>query len=99
MTTIQEPTDQTGQKTAQNPDAKAGNVICPRCHNHWGGMNTCHCAGCHETFTGITAFDAHRKAGTCNDPTTVGLELNDRAYPCWGHPSDPTKPNHWETHA
>jgi len=33
---------------------------CDGCHQRWGGYNTAHCCGCHETFTGITAFDAHR---------------------------------------
>lgn len=70
---------------------------CKQCGKSWGGMNTCHCTGCHLTFTGITAFDAHRKGGICNLPESVGLEINDRAYECFGYPSDPSKPNHWAT--
>lgn len=87
--------DQTPENDAQNPDHKAGIVICPRCRKHWGGMNTCHCSGCHETFAGITAFDAHRRGGQCLPPMTCGLRLNDRAYECYGQPTDPAKPNHW----
>lgn len=37
-----------------------GATECPRCNAWWTGLNTAHCAACHETFTGITAFDAHR---------------------------------------
>ncbi len=36
------------------------NFECPRCHTTWGGANTAHCSGCCTTFTGLTAFDAHR---------------------------------------
>jgi len=59
-------------------------------------------AMCHATFTGISAFDAHRigqheptgKPGRnvipgprrCADPTTVGLIDAGRGYPCWGFP-------------
>ncbi|MBO0676878.1 hypothetical protein JRC04_05335 [Mycolicibacterium sp. S2-37] len=31
-----------------------------RCGAEWAGFNTGHCAACHQTFTGITAFDLHR---------------------------------------
>lgn len=35
---------------------------CGQCDARWTGQNTAHCMaqGCHQTFTGITAFDAHR---------------------------------------
>ena len=45
---------------AQISTRKAGMHTCPRCPNHWGGLKTAHCAACHETFTGLTAFDKHR---------------------------------------
>lgn len=32
-----------------------------------------HCAGCHYTFTGITAFDSHRKDFTCRHPSTIKM--------------------------
>lgn len=51
-------------------------------------MNTGHCMACHTTFTGITAFDAHRRGGTCHAPVSVGLVLTKRAYPCYGYPAD-----------
>ena len=76
---------------------------CGRCDNRWGGLNTAHCGArnCHQTFTGIVAFDKHRAgshaAGTrhCVDPATLRdkhgqpvLVDAGRGYPCWGLPSD-----------
>ncbi|MFC8182425.1 hypothetical protein ACFULT_26435 [Rhodococcus sp. NPDC057297] len=87
--------DRNPENDAQISTGKAGMAICPRCQKRWGGMNTCHCTGCHTTFSGITAFDAHRRGGICSPPMIVGLRLTDRAYECYGHPADPDKPNHW----
>ena len=87
--------DQTPENAARISTHKAGMSTCPRCRKQWGGMNTCHCGGCHFTFTGITAFDAHRRGSICNSPIGIGLEPNDRAYECYGYPADPEKPNHW----
>ncbi|MDH6282882.1 hypothetical protein [Prescottella agglutinans] len=61
---------------------------CPRCKAEWGGMNTGHCTGCHTTFSGITAFDAHRRAYRCLTPEAAGLTLTNRNYPCYGYPGD-----------
>lgn len=61
---------------------------CPRCEAKWGGMNTAHCCACHLTFTGITAFDAHRKGGHCLSPKAAGLVKTGRDYPCYGFPTD-----------
>ena len=45
---------------------------CPTCHHTIpAGQSPCHCAGCHETFIGLTAFDHHRSAFTCHDPATI----------------------------
>nr|WP_296764137.1 hypothetical protein [Rhodococcus sp. (in: high G+C Gram-positive bacteria)] len=68
------------------PQGKYG---CEKCGAIWGGANTCHCAGCHLTFVGITAFDKHRSNeysryphGLCKSPADAGLEqAPDRAYP------------------
>lgn len=40
------------------------------CGNSWKqrGNRTGHCSGCHETFEGLSLFDAHRKGGVCADP-------------------------------
>ena len=94
--TTQLPTE--GEKVAQISTATAGTHGCTRCTNRWGGLNTAHCAACHETFTGLTAFDAHRTGSHakstrhCANPTDVGLVNAGRAYPCWGFPSDG---KHW----
>jgi hypothetical protein len=86
-----------------------GTGIC-HCGARWTGYRIAHCGGdggCHATFTGITAFDAHRigqhdPAGRpghkvapgprrCIDPASVGLVDAGRAYPCWGWPGEPTR--------
>lgn len=60
------------------------------------GGNACHCGGCGETFTGITAFDAHRVNrrhgdAMCADPADVGLILRTRPTgTIWGFPGDNT---------
>lgn len=40
------------------------------CGKSWRqrGNRTGHCSGCHETFEGLSLFDAHRKGGVCADP-------------------------------
>lgn len=32
-----------------------------------------HCARCHRTFSGVTAFDRHQTSGGCQDPAERGL--------------------------
>lgn len=32
-----------------------------------------HCTVCHQTYSGIWAFDRHRKDGWCLDPKTLKL--------------------------
>jgi hypothetical protein len=65
---------------------------CSKCAVRWNGYDTAHCAACHETFTGISAFDAHRaglhgRKRYCLLPDYIGLVDANRAYPCWGIPS------------
>jgi hypothetical protein len=65
-----------------------------RCGRRWSGNITAHCAGCCETFSGVSTFDQHRDgkpgdhrypAGQCYYPGDAGLVLlADRAYRCWG---------------
>jgi hypothetical protein len=58
-----------------------------RCGDRWAGSQTCHCPTCHRTFSGVTHFDRHRRAGECLDPAGIGLSLIEgRAYECWGEP-------------
>ena len=69
---------------------------CPRCPSRWGGLLTAHCAACHLTFTGITAFDKHREGSHitgryCITPEAAGLVLSSRAYPCYGMPGPETE--------
>jgi hypothetical protein len=50
---------------------------CGGCDATWGGTSPCHCAvpGCHQTFVGVSLFDAHRsqygERGSCTHPTEV----------------------------
>lgn len=64
-------------------------TVCSRCDAWWGGLNTSHCSACHQTFTGLSAFDKHRTGSHANStrhcvaPESVGLVDAGRAYPCW----------------
>lgn len=59
------------------------------CGQEWSGTRACHCGGCHETFSGVHLFDAHRSLtgehGSCRDPRTLGggVELRDGV---WSYP-------------
>jgi hypothetical protein len=59
------------------------------CGKEWAGARAAHCGGCHETFSGVTLFDAHRSLkggehGSCADPATMaGVELRDGV---WSYP-------------
>lgn len=46
-------------KVAQIPAAKAA-IGCGGCSSRWNGLETSHCAACHRTFIGETAFNKHR---------------------------------------
>jgi hypothetical protein len=57
-------------------------ATCPRGDTTWTGHRPCHCGSCHETFSGIRLFDAHRHHrgdhGGCLDPATLpGMERRD----------------------
>ena len=67
---------------------------CAKCPARWSGHLTAHCAACHQTFTGLGAFDRHRDGSHtsrqgrfCLTPGKAGLVLADRLYPCWGLPN------------
>lgn len=49
------------------------NAIVHGCGAWWTGTERSHCGGCHLTFSSLSAFDAHRKGMTCNEPASVGL--------------------------
>ncbi len=62
---------------------------CGGCANRWDGNATSHCGACHVTTSSPSAFDRHRRNGTCQAPATVGLvELGRAGYTVWGSPSD-----------
>ena len=51
----------------------------------------CHCGACHQTFTGLSLFDAHQDVDhartppiVCRDPASQGLAQSDRGT--WGTP-------------
>jgi hypothetical protein len=46
----------------------------------------CECGGCGRVFTGLTAFDRHRRNFRCVDPASVGLEQKPNGI--WGWPPD-----------
>lgn len=58
-----------------------------RCPALPGGGRRSHCAGCHETFTSVSAFDRHQTldgAGSvCHDPATRGLVRRDGGLWAW----------------
>lgn len=57
-----------------------------------------HCSACHHTFSGITAFDRHRRAGACLSPLTIGLHADRRGV--WRHPGpDDTQRSAWPQRA
>ena len=78
-------------------------VHCPKCRLGWGGLNTAHCTACHQTFTGISAFDKHRTGSHAKDtryclgPLTIGLVDAGREYPCWGFPGRDEVPDLWKS--
>jgi hypothetical protein len=63
-----------------------------RCGARWSGYNTSHCAKCHNTFTGLDSFDAHKPITGCLDPASIGMVLAEgRAYEAWRFPEkEPT---------
>lgn len=67
---------------------KSSTAASCHCGAQWGGARTAHCGSCHETFTGIAMFDAHRRMvgehNECRSPADVGLVDAGRPYSCWG---------------
>lgn len=70
---------------------------CGGCDARWTALTLAHCAACHLTFTGITAFDSHRRDGACRTPAEAGLILSYRFTPtvAYGHPSRESNSNWW----
>jgi hypothetical protein len=81
-----------------------------RCGASWPGTRISHCSSCHETFSSVSTFDAHRRAvdprasqyvGRCLDPRDAGLSavaLRPEAGTgilVWRAPSG-ERPKHWK---
>lgn len=55
-------------------------------------VTRCHCGGCHQTFSGVSAFDKHQTFSegggiTCHDLAVRGLVLREQAgFLVWGWP-------------
>jgi hypothetical protein len=78
-------------------------ITCAACGRRWTGRAPCHCSGCHQTFTGITAFDMHRTGSHvtgrwCADPGTVVspttgehllVAVTKQYWDGWGRPGEP----------
>ena len=67
-------------------------IGCSGCGTRWSGLNTCHCGGCHETFTSVGAFDRHRRGGKCLDPAEIGLVPANKPWTGWSWPGTWTGP-------
>lgn len=57
-------------------------ATCSGCPERWTGRSVAHCAACHRTFSGVSAFDRHRSVrgdhGACVDPADIpGIEHRD----------------------
>ena len=73
-----------GHKAARTlPRKQEPPLTCSGCSHTWTGTSRCHCASCHATFTGISAFDEHRRGGRCQHPESAGLVHGTHGY--WGY--------------
>lgn len=61
------------------------------CGKSWGGTRAEHCTVCHETFSGATSGDKHRRNGACLDPTEIGLHLDGKGVWRFPAPEDEIK--------
>lgn len=63
-------------------------ITCGGCSVEWTGDGRCHCSGCHNTFGGLTSFDAHRtqygERGSCKKPEDIGLIQTEKGV--WSAP-------------
>lgn len=69
----------------------------PECRKPNGNQAHCGADGCHQTFAGITAFDAHRAGPVderhCRPPADCGMRLN--AWGVWSQSGD-GRPAFWD---
>lgn len=68
-----------------------------QCGRWWTGAERSHASCCHETFSSLSAFDAHRKGARCNPPASVGLIARTKPFGAlWGWPA-PETGHHFHT--
>lgn len=60
------------------------------CGAQWTGLAVAHCPTCHCTFSGISAFDRHRRDDKCITPGLAGLvpRLRRTGFVAWGFPGN-----------
>lgn len=74
-----------------------GAIVHGACGRWWTGAERSHASCCHETFSSLSAFDAHRKGGRCNPPASVGLIARPKPFgDLWGWPA-PEGGYHFQT--
>ena len=54
----------------------------------WRGMSAAHCPVCHVTVGDDIVFDAHRRAGRCTAPSSLGLVAQDGVWGQAGRRAD-----------
>jgi hypothetical protein len=72
----------------QDPTTPKNAIRHGECQRWWTGSERSHASCCHRTFSSLSAFDAHRKGGRCNNPEDVGLIARPKPYgDLWGWPA------------
>lgn len=75
----------------QNPTPESipvGAIRHGACGKWWTGAERSHCGACHELFSGLSAFERHRRGMRCNPPHEIGLVPREKPYGIvWGTPA------------
>jgi hypothetical protein len=71
------PWEFTGRRTERNAPSGTLCSVSPWCTAPKPRGNMAHCATCHMSYSGVWAFDKHRKDGWCLDPVKCGLVQDD----------------------
>lgn len=83
-------------------------ISCGKCGEKWSGVRVCHCGGCHETFSSLSAFDAHQRGTTpgqlCKKPEEMtdkeGIPVFEQVEKpwgwVWGYPKDENAGSWWD---
>lgn len=87
---------------ANSPEAPRSDLVaCPRCTTRWRHRESVgHCAACHHTFIGVSAFDRHQHlndAGrsVCLDPADEQREDGNPAFEAVEHTSSFPSGSFW----